>query len=101
MLQSSPSCSAKVRTGIVFGRLEPFDQADELLALIARFRHSGCTDNIVIYTGYREDEVDELIPPYANIIVKFGRFRPDMTPRYDDVLGVTLASSNQYAKKMK
>ena len=88
-----------ITKAIVFGGLEPFDQADELFALIARFRQHRCDDDIVIYTGYTESEVDELIPPYENIIMKFGRFRTDMPPRYDDVLGVTLASSNQYAKK--
>ena len=36
---------------------------------------------------------------YDNIVVKFGRFRPNQDPHYDNVLGVKLASNNQYAKK--
>ena len=33
------------------------------------------------------------------IIVKFGRFRPNQEPHYDEVLGVNLISDNQYAKE--
>ena len=37
---------------------------------------------------------------FRNIIVKFGRFIPDQESHYDEVLGVNLASNNQYAKKL-
>jgi hypothetical protein len=37
----------------------------------------------------------------GNIIVKFGRYRPNQEPHFDKVLGVELASDNQYAKEFK
>jgi hypothetical protein len=37
---------------------------------------------------------------FDNIIVKFGRYIPDNKPHFDEVLGVNLASPNQYAKKI-
>jgi hypothetical protein len=58
-------------------------------------------DPIVIYTGYKEDElVEELkwLRQYDNILIKFGRFVPDKEDHYDELLGVKLASPNQYAK---
>ena len=58
-------------------------------------------DPIVIYTGYKEEELTEQIKflqKFDNIIVKFGRFIPDSLHIFDTVLGVTLASNNQYAK---
>ena len=37
---------------------------------------------------------------YSNIIIKFGRFIPNREPHFDEVLGVNLASNNQYAKRI-
>jgi hypothetical protein len=37
---------------------------------------------------------------YPNIIVKFGRFIPDAESKFDEVLGITLASYNQFAIKI-
>lgn len=83
---------------IVFGGLEPFDQEEELLHLISCFREKT-DDDIVIYTGYKEDEVDlRLFYRFDNIIVKFGRYVPNGTAHFDAVLGVSLASDNQYGK---
>ena len=90
---------------IIFGGLEPFLQFDELVGFIRYMRiEMSCDDDIVIYTGYNENEIQEqidILRQYENIIVKFGRFVPDDTPRYDDVLGIKLASSNQYAVHLK
>lgn len=86
---------------VIVGGLEPFLQFDELLSLISKFREAT-DDDIVIYTGYYESEVEDLIQSlsvFENIIIKFGRFIPNDTPRYDEVLGVTLSSKNQYAKR--
>lgn len=86
---------------IVFGGLEPFDQYDELVELISAFR-KVTKDTIVIYTGYKEEELDlKPIQKFSNIIIKFGRFIPNQEPHYDKVLGVELASPNQYAKRIK
>ena len=94
-----------ITKAIVCGGLEPFDSAADLLDLIGEVRSKGCNDDIVIYTGYTEDELEEkdfykVICKYDNIIVKFGRFRPGQEPHFDSVLGVKLVSDNQYAKKV-
>lgn len=86
---------------IVCGGLEPFDTYTELLELVKYFRSHGCNDEFVIYTGYNKDEITSYISElsdYPNIIIKFGRFIPDHMPRKDQILGVELASPNQYAE---
>jgi len=35
-----------------------------------------------------------------NIIIKYGRFIPDKEKHYDEVLGIYLASDNQYAERI-
>ena len=85
---------------VVCGGLEPFDSAQDLILFITYFRmHSK--DPIIIYTGYKEEELTEQIKflqNFDNIIVKFGRFIPNSPHIYDAILGVELASDNQYAK---
>lgn len=86
---------------VIFGGLEPFDQFDELIKFIDILRKQyNCNDDVVIYTGYDyfeiEKEIDRL-KEFGNIIVKFGRYIPDSEPVYDNVLGVKLASNNQFA----
>lgn len=86
---------------IVCGGLEPIDSEADLCRLIATFRDGGCMDPFVIYTGYNEDEFGlDWIRSFPNIIIKFGRYVPAQQPHYDELLGVTLASPNQYAKKI-
>ena len=87
---------------IVCGGLEPIDSFGELLALIATFR-KHTDDTFVIYTGYTEEECAiavEQLSRFSNIIMKFGRYIPSQPSHYDELLGVTLASPNQYAKKI-
>ena len=85
---------------VVCGGLEPFDSAQDLTLFITYFRmHSK--DPIIIYTGYKEEELTEQIKflqNFDNIIVKFGRYIPNSPHIFDAVLGVNLASNNQYAK---
>lgn len=94
----------KVSEAIVFGGLEPFEQFYEMEEFIHDFRVIlGCGDDIVIYTGYYPEEIKEqlkILSAYKNIIIKFGRFVPNSTSRFDDILGVTLASDNQYAERI-
>ena len=93
---------APVAEAIVFGGLEPFDSENDLFDLVSALRCKTNND-IVIYTGYTEEELKRqisILKKYFNIIIKFGRFRPNEEPHFDEVLGVNLASSNQYAKKI-
>lgn len=89
-------------SALVCGGLEPFDTFEDLLTLVQFFRMET-DDDIVIYTGYYADEITEQIrklKKYKNIVIKFGRFIPNQESRYDDVLGVNLASKNQYATRI-
>lgn len=90
-----------ITKAVVCGGLDPFVTFDDLKVFCAAFR-LVTSDPIVIYTGYKEDEIArevEELKQFAPIVVKFGRFVPDSKTRYDEVLGVVLASENQYAKE--
>lgn len=107
--------SNPITEGIVISGLEPFDTPMQLFSFVDTFRLKYHRDDpIVIFTGYTEEELStghyynddyetnkinwELLTTYG-VIVKFGRFRPNQERHYDEVLGVTLASDNQYAKE--
>ena len=106
-----------ITSAIVFGGLEPFytgihnssivdhisDIGDFMFTLRDKF---NCKDDVVFYSGYTEDELFKAgllkwLTDYGNIVIKFGRYRPGDEPHYDEVLGVNLASKNQYAKYYK
>lgn len=91
-----------ITKAIVIGGLEPFDIKDEVLNFIEILRNEfKCNDPVIVYTGYYPEEIiDEIksLLPYDNIIIKFGRYIPNSTPRFDEVLGVELVSNNQYAR---
>jgi len=61
-----------------------------------------CDDPIIIYTGYNKNEIQclDILNNYNNIIIKYGRYIMGQQPHYDEVLGVKLASDNQYAEKL-
>lgn len=98
---------------VVCGGLEPFDSRFDLLSFVNCLRiKNSCLDDIVIYTGYTEEELNnpdfieqnfiyENLKPYKNIIIKYGRFIPNQKSHYDEILGVNLASPNQYAKRLE
>lgn len=89
-----------ITKAIVFGGLEPLDSWDDVQCFISFVRHYTAAP-IIIYTGYNENEVQdkiEWLELYENIIVKFGRFIPNQEKHFDEVLGVELASPNQYAR---
>lgn len=91
-----------ITSAIVCGGLEPFDTPTDLYNLIDAFR-KRTQDDIVIYTGYKEKEIQDkidILKQFPNIIIKFGRFIPNQKSHYDDVLGVQLASPNQYARRI-
>ena len=94
--------SNPLSNALVCGGLEPFDSWEDLYTLITHFRIIT-DDDIVIYTGYNYDEIEEQINAlkhYKNIIVKFGRFIPNQPHHYDEILGVDLSSPNQYAERI-
>lgn len=91
-----------ITSSIVCGGLEPFDTWDDLYALITNLRVST-QDDIVIYTGYYKEEIEEYIDNlkvFSNIIIKYGRFIPNHEKHFDKVLEVYLASDNQYAERI-
>ena len=103
--------SNPITKAVVFGGLEPFDTPNDLLWLINLLRRET-RDDIVIYTGYTKEEVQSMLvldPPvsmfdclafFKNIIIKYGRYIPGHKPHFDPVLGVNLASDNQYAERI-
>ena len=73
-----------------------------MIVLIHKFR-DYTNDDIVIYTGYYPEEIKNEInrlKQYKNIIVKYGRYNPNYNKTFDDVLGIELISSNQFAVKI-
>ena len=72
--------------------------------LIQYFRQHNCNDTFVIYTGYYPNEIKkylEALSKFDNIIIKFGRYKQNSNSIFDEVLGVELASDNQYALNLK
>ena len=96
--------SNPITKAIVFGGLEPLDQYNEVLTFISLLRYEyNCMDDVVIYTGYKIYEVWDKIyclSKLKNIVVKYGRYIPGQKPHLDKVLGVNLASDNQYAERI-
>lgn len=92
-----------VTRAIVVGGLEPMLQIDELDSLLTTLRNAGCDDPFVVYTGYYSDEIPNELNRLRGrgVIVKFGRYLPGRSGRYDETLGVSLVSENQYATELK
>ena len=92
-----------ITKAIVCGGLEPFDNWEDLVNLIHEFRRHT-QDFIIIYSGFYSSEINDKVEylkqNYDNIIIKFGRFVPNQEPHYDEVLGIKLASPNQYAERI-
>ena len=94
----------QITHAVICAGLEPMDSFEDLWRFIFHLRVKGCNDEVVIYTGYYKQEISEeylqrlsIVP---NIIIKWGRFIPNQQPHYDEVLGVKLASDNQYAERI-
>jgi len=92
-----------ISEAIVFQGLEPMDSFYQLLNFIKKFRDVS-NDDIVIYTGYNKEEIQwylTFLKDFDNIIIKYGRFIPNQETHFDKELGVSLASDNQYAERLK
>ncbi len=91
-----------ITTSIVISGLEPFDSYKDLFILIKAFREKTL-DDIIIYTGYNKNEIEnsiEELKQFKNIFIKFGRFIPNQQKHYDNILQVNLASPNQYGERI-
>lgn len=87
---------------VVFGGLEPLKQWEEVLEFIKDFRKKS-QDDIVIYTGYFPEEIKReitLLRAFPNIVMKFGRFRPNEPSHFDEVLGVDLPNKEQFGVRL-
>lgn len=95
--------SNPITSAVVCGGLEPMDSFEDLWRFIFHLRAKGCNDDVVIYTGYYKNEIQdkiEQLKQFPNTIVKFGRFIPNQQPHFDEVLGIKLASENQKAERI-
>ena len=89
---------------IVIGGLEPFEQLQELVIFIGEAIKSDFKVPIIIYTGFEIDDFDLYwsgFEPAAKIykgpvIVKFGKYIADKPSYFNEDLGVSLISDNQY-----
>ena len=104
-----------ITEAIVMQGLEPFDSVLTVINFIYMLRHLyNCHDDVIIYTGYTKEELSKVpamggfiemdiltkLKNYDNIIIKYGRFIPNCESHYDEILGVNLASPNQYAERI-
>lgn len=93
-----------ITQAIVIGGLEPLHET--VLQDTLQFIHDVrmvTNDDIAIYTGYYPREIIEVLQElteYENIIFKFGRYVPNRPKVHDPVLGIELASDNQYGAKL-
>jgi len=95
--------SNDISEAVVFGGLEPMDSFDDLIEFISLLRKASDCD-VVIYTGYNVSEIEKkiiILRKFDNIIIKYGRYIPGQKSHLDPILGVKLASSNQYAVKLE
>ena len=91
-----------ISESVVMGRMEPLDSFEDVLDFISILRKYSDSD-VILYTGYYKSEIEdkiEQLQKFPNIIVKFGRFKPNEPHHTDPILGVELASTNQCAEKI-
>lgn len=94
----------KITSAIVFGGLEPIDDYAQLIRFLKLFREAS-RDRCIIFTGYTKQEIIDMgyfdeLKSIGNLIIKYGRFIPDQEKHFDEVLGVQLASPNQFAERI-
>jgi hypothetical protein len=91
-----------ISESVVMGGMEPLDSFEDVIEFVSVLRRHA-EDPIILYTGYYKSEIEDKIvqlQKFPNIIVKFGRFKPNEPHHIDPILGVELASTNQYAEKI-
>lgn len=88
---------------IIFGGLEPLLQIEEVCGLIEYLREHNVKKDILIYTGYYLEEIDKSVIERLkkhHVIFKCGRYIPNRPQKFDKILGITLASDNQYGVQL-
>lgn len=89
---------------VVCGGFEPMDSFANLTGLIKTFRQAhGDESDFIIYTGYNKEEILPLVESlkeFQNIYMKYGRYIPNDTPIFDEVLKIELVSANQYGERI-
>lgn len=104
-----------ITEAICFGGLEPFDTGIGVYHFLllhlkrerAKHNYDKALPTFVFYSGYYPNEIKdqiEYLKKYftsVSVIIKFGRFIPDKPHRFDEILGVELASDNQYAMRLE
>ena len=94
--------SNSITSAVVCGGLEPMDSFEDLIEFISQLRNHN-EDDVVVYTGYYKNEIQdkiERLKQFSNIIIKFGRYKLNEESHCDSVLGIKLASSNQHAERI-
>src|SRR5574344_1755351 len=89
---------------VVCAGMDPIDSLDDLCEFITAFR-KRTDEDIVIYTGYDKNEILPAVEQLRSIakkklIFKFGAYIAGQGPHYDKVLGIKLASANQYGEQI-
>ena len=82
---------------IIFSGRDSMDSFEEILEFVGDFREV-CKDDIVLYTGRNEDEIQDKLTrlkEYENIWVKVGNYIPNNEGIIDPLTGIKLASDNQ------
>lgn len=91
-------------TAIVFKGDEPFQQYEGIFHFIKLLREDRfCMDTVVIYSDLSRADIHEEVERlkiFPNIIVKFEPHIREYPPYFDNLLGATLSSDNQYALKI-
>ena len=96
-----------ITEAIVLQGLEPLDSLIDVYTVAANLHDFNILDDFIIYTGYNKSEIpDRVIQDLASmvpghLIIKWGRFIPYQNSHFDPILGVRLASDNQYAEVIK
>lgn len=87
---------------IVLAGLDPFASFEDTLEFYKELRKESPTTTVVIYTGQYptqlEREINSLVSIGGPLIIKFGDYREGDKPHFDELLGIELASDNQYAE---
>ena len=95
----------KISEAVVLQGLEPFDSLIDVYTVAAALREFNITDDFIIYTGYTRNEITSQLKPLhyvpGHVIIKWGRYIPNQEKHYDPILGVYLASDNQYGELIK